>query len=124
MTAETRRLAAIVSTDVAGYSRLMGRDESGTLAMLRGLRQEVVDPVIAAHGGRIVKIAPAPLGDPRVRQRDTALLAQYLDRAGQAVAVSGFLSLDPGIDKLPHVSSISYARAPYAPCAMMLLPQR
>jgi class 3 adenylate cyclase len=52
---EQRRLAAIVSADVAGYSRLMGRDESGTLAALKVLRQEVVDPAIASHGGRIVK---------------------------------------------------------------------
>jgi TolB-like protein/class 3 adenylate cyclase/tetratricopeptide (TPR) repeat protein len=52
---EQRRLAAIVSADIAGYSRLMGRDESGTLAALKGLRQEVIDPAIASHGGRIVK---------------------------------------------------------------------
>ena len=52
---EQRRLAAIVSADVAGYSRLMGRDESGTLAVLKALRREVVDPRITAHGGRIVK---------------------------------------------------------------------
>jgi class 3 adenylate cyclase len=52
---EQRRLAAIVSADVAGYSRLMGRDESGTLEALKALRQEVVDPMIASHGGRIVK---------------------------------------------------------------------
>jgi TolB-like protein/class 3 adenylate cyclase/Tfp pilus assembly protein PilF len=52
---EQRRLAAIVSADVAGYSRLMGRDESGTLAALKALRQEVVDPAITNHGGRIVK---------------------------------------------------------------------
>jgi adenylate cyclase len=52
---DQRRLAAIVSADVAGYSRLMGRDESGTLASLKVLRQEVVDPAIASHGGRIVK---------------------------------------------------------------------
>ena len=52
---EQRRLAAIVSADVAGYSRLMGRDESGTLAALKVLRREVVDPRIAAHNGRIVK---------------------------------------------------------------------
>src|SRR5262245_38871302 len=55
MTAEQRRLAAIVSADIEGYSRLMGRDESGTLAALKSLRQEVVDPAIANHGGRIVK---------------------------------------------------------------------
>ena len=52
---EQRRLAAIVAADVAGYSRLMGRDESGTLAALKALRREVVDPRIAKHNGRIVK---------------------------------------------------------------------
>lgn len=41
---EQRRLAAIVSADVAGYSRLMGRDESGTLDELKAVRREVVDP--------------------------------------------------------------------------------
>src|SRR5262249_8668171 len=55
MIVEQRRLAAIVSADVAGYSRLMGQDESGTLAALKSLRQEVVDPAIASLGGRIVK---------------------------------------------------------------------
>lgn len=50
-----RRLAAIVSLDVAGYVRLMGRDETGTLERLKGHRAELVDPAIATHGGRIVK---------------------------------------------------------------------
>ena len=50
-----RRLAAIVSADVVGYSRLMGRDESGTLARLKELRASLLDPLIANHGGRIVK---------------------------------------------------------------------
>jgi adenylate cyclase len=52
---EQRRLAAIVSADVTGYSRLMGRDESGTLMALKGLRQEIVDPRIKMHRGRLVK---------------------------------------------------------------------
>jgi adenylate cyclase len=52
---EQRRLAAIVAADVVGYSRLMGGDESGTLAALRALRRELVDPKIAEHGGRLVK---------------------------------------------------------------------
>jgi adenylate cyclase len=52
---EQRKLAAIVSADVAGYSRLMGRDESGTLAALKALRRAVVDPKISENGGRIVK---------------------------------------------------------------------
>jgi len=50
-----RRLAAILAADVAGYSRLMGADELGTLAALKATRREVVDPVIASHNGRIVK---------------------------------------------------------------------
>ena len=50
---EQRRLAAIVSVDVAGYSRLMGRDESRTLAALKALRRDVVDPAITRHRGRI-----------------------------------------------------------------------
>ena len=51
-----RRLAAILSADVVGYSRLMGIDEAGTLARLNALRREVIDPTIAAHSGRIVKL--------------------------------------------------------------------
>src|SRR5437667_9747586 len=50
-----RRLAAILAADVAGYSRLMGADEEGTLAALKELRREVTDPKIAEHRGRIVK---------------------------------------------------------------------
>jgi class 3 adenylate cyclase len=52
---EQRRLAAIVVADVVGYSRLMGRDEAGTLGALKALRREVVDPAITQHNGRIVK---------------------------------------------------------------------
>src|SRR3954464_1561012 len=50
-----RRLAAILATDVVGYSRLMGEDEEGTLAALRAIRREVADPKIKEHRGRIVK---------------------------------------------------------------------
>ena len=52
---EHRRLAAIVSADVTGYSLLMGRDDSGTLAALKAHRRELIDPKIAEYGGRIVK---------------------------------------------------------------------
>jgi adenylate cyclase len=51
----TRRLAAILAADVAGYSRLMGADEVGTLEALKSHRRSIVDPAIAAHHGRIVK---------------------------------------------------------------------
>src|SRR6516162_10243874 len=52
---ETRKLAAILVSDVVGYSRLAGADEDRTLARLRGLRSDLIDPAIAAHRGRIVK---------------------------------------------------------------------
>jgi len=53
---EQRRLAAIVAADVVGYSRLMGRDESGTVARLRQIRQQRLAPILAQRGGRIVKL--------------------------------------------------------------------
>src|SRR5437868_12080934 len=53
---EQRKLAAIIAADVVGYSRLMGRDESGTLARLRKNRSEHLDPVLARYGGRLVKL--------------------------------------------------------------------
>jgi len=55
MTRDHRRLAAIVSLDVAGYSRLMGKDEGGTLAAFKAHRRELIDPKITEHDGRIVK---------------------------------------------------------------------
>ena len=51
-----RRLAAILAADVVGYSRLMESDETGTLARLKALRNEIFDPTIARHSGRIVKL--------------------------------------------------------------------
>ena len=52
---QTRRLAAILAADVAGYSRLMGEDEEGTHERLRTHLQELIEPKIADHRGRIVK---------------------------------------------------------------------
>ena len=52
---QTRRLAAILAADVAGYSRLIGADEGGTLERLKALRRELFDPKIAEHRGRLVK---------------------------------------------------------------------
>lgn len=51
-----RRLAAILAADVVSYSRLMGSDEAGTLARLEGLKAEILDPLIAQHRGRVVKL--------------------------------------------------------------------
>ena len=50
-----RRLAVILASDIAGYSRLMGQDEAGTLARVRALRRELIDPTVTEHKGRIVK---------------------------------------------------------------------
>src|SRR5271156_4482999 len=53
--AGTRKIAAILVADVVGYSRLAGADEDRTLARLRALRSDLIDPTIAVHHGRIVK---------------------------------------------------------------------
>ena len=52
---ETRKLAAILAADVVGYSRLAGMDEDRTLARLRALRSDLIDPTVAVHNGRVVK---------------------------------------------------------------------
>jgi TolB-like protein/class 3 adenylate cyclase/Tfp pilus assembly protein PilF len=53
--AESRKLAAVLAADVVGYSRLTGADEDRTLARLRALRSDLIDPTIAVHNGRVVK---------------------------------------------------------------------
>src|SRR4051794_11743684 len=50
-----RRLAAVLAADVCGYSRLMGIDEEGTLARLKRIRRELIDPTIAEYNGRLIK---------------------------------------------------------------------
>jgi class 3 adenylate cyclase len=74
-----RRLAAILAADVVAYSRLMGHDEAGTLARLRGHRRELIDSEIAEHKGRIVKTTgdgiliefPSVLGRRSVTRRSS-----------------------------------------------------
>jgi adenylate cyclase len=73
-----RRLAAILAADVAGYSRLMGANEVGTLQALKAHRNELIDPAIAAHHGRIVKTT----GDGMLVE-----FASVIDAVGCAVAV-------------------------------------
>jgi adenylate cyclase len=73
-----RRLAAILSADVVGYSRPMGIDEAGTLGGLRAHRAELIDPTIIEHNGRTVKL----IGD--------GLLAEFvsaIDAVECAVAI-------------------------------------
>jgi adenylate cyclase len=52
---ETRKIAAILAADVDGYSRVMETDQEGTLARLKSLRRDLIDPKIALHKGRTVK---------------------------------------------------------------------
>src|SRR6516162_8811759 len=75
-----RRLAAILAADIAGYSRLMGADEVGTLAALKALRREIVDPAITAHKGRIVKTT----GDEALAVLDSAARKRPSTEADQA----------------------------------------
>jgi adenylate cyclase len=55
MMVETRKIAAILAADVVGFSRMTSADEDGTLARLRGLRSDLIDPTVAAHNGRVFK---------------------------------------------------------------------
>ena len=73
-----RRLAAILAADVVGYSRLMERDEQGTLDRLKAHRREFIDPLIAEHRGRIVKL----MGDGALVE-----FASVVDAVACAVAV-------------------------------------
>src|SRR5258708_4680676 len=85
----TRRLAAILAADVAGYSRLMGSDEVGTLQALKAHRRELIDPAISGHRGRIVKTT----GDGMLVE-----FASIVDAVGCAVAVQrGMMSRNAGI---------------------------
>ena len=53
--AETRKIAAILAADVVGFSRMASVDEDGTLARLRALRSDLIDPTVAEHNGRVFK---------------------------------------------------------------------
>ena len=73
-----RRLAAILAADVVGYSRLVEQDEAGTLAAIRDIRHEVIDPLLAEHRGRIVKL----MGDGALAE-----FGSVVDAVACAVAV-------------------------------------
>jgi adenylate cyclase len=83
---EQRRLAAIVAADVVGYSRLMGRDESGTVARLRQNRAQRLDPVLAKYGGRLVKLT----GDGALVE-----FASAVDALGAAIEFQQAIGLLP-----------------------------
>lgn len=84
-----RRLAAVLAADVAGYSRLMGADERGTLEALKAHRREVFDPAIANHNGRIVKTT----GDGMLVE-----FASAVDAVTCAMAVQGQMTERNGSD--------------------------
>jgi len=63
-----RRLAAVLAADVAGYSRIMGADEEGTLARLKAIRKTLVDPVINTYRGHIVKTTGDGMQGNRVKR--------------------------------------------------------
>ena len=79
-----RRLAAILDADVVGYSRLMGADETGTLARLKALREALIAPGIAGHNGRIVKL----MGDGVLAE-----FASVVDAVQCAVALQAALAV-------------------------------
>ena len=80
-----RRLAAILVADVVGYSRLMGEDETGTLARLSRLRKERIEPLISEHSGRVVKL----MGDGILAE-----FASVVDAVNCAVAWQSHLAAE------------------------------
>lgn len=90
---QERRLAAILVADVVGFSRLVGADETGTLARLEALRHEITDPLIASHGGRLFK----QTGDGFLAEFGSAVQAVICARAIQEKADGGPLRLRIGI---------------------------
>ena len=86
-----RRLAAILAADVAGYSRMMGQDEAGTLAALKTQRSELIEPTIAKHNGRVVKL----MGD--------GILAEFssvVEAALCATEIQREISLHPTVNRM------------------------
>ncbi len=71
-----RRLAAIMATDVVGYSRLIRADEEGTIAALKALRADLIDPILTKHNGRVVKL----MGDGMLAEFASVVDAVYTVR--------------------------------------------
>ena len=83
---ENRRLAAILAADVVGYSRLMQEDEAGTLAALKQRRKEILEPTLARHRGRVVKL----MGDGVLVEFGSAVAAvQCAVELQQAMSAAG-----------------------------------
>src|SRR5215471_1810461 len=95
---EQRRLAAILVADVVGYSKLIGSDEEGTLAMLQALRAEVIEPQVVKHAGRIFK----SVGDGFLVEFASAVQAVTCANAIQETNAVGRLPLRIGL----HVGDV------------------
>ena len=90
-----RRLAAILAADVVGYSRLMERDEAGTLARLKTHRKELLEPLVAEHHGRVVKL----MGDGALCE-----FASVVDAVACAVAIQdGMAGREAGVPEAERV---------------------
>ena len=90
-----RRLAAILAADVVGYSRLMETDEAGTLAALSAHRQELINPTVAKHHGRIFKL----IGDGALVE-----FASVVDAVGSALAIqTGMSERNRGISEKSRI---------------------
>jgi adenylate cyclase len=92
-----RKLAAILASDVVGYSRLMGADEAGTLTALKRHRETVFDPAVAAHNGRIVKL----IGDGAIVE-----FASVVDAVNCALSVQRSAALPPDQNGAPSVIAL------------------
>src|SRR5215468_11635795 len=90
-----RKLAAILAADVAGYSRLIGTDEEGTLSRLKELRKDLIDPKVATHQGRVVKL----MGDGILTEFPSAVAALRCAVEMQR-AIAEQMRANPGIDAL------------------------
>ena len=103
---DARKLAAIMVGDVVGYSRLAGADEDRTLARLRGLHSDLIDPAVAAHQGRIVK---------RTGNGSTIERRSVVDAVRCAIEVQTGLSQVSG-EHENAVSDSQYSRTSHSMC--------
>src|ERR1700674_926086 len=113
-----RRLAAILTADVAGYSRLMGADEEGTLARLKAHRRELIDPKISEHRGRIVKTTGDGLLVEFTSVVDALRCATEIQRGmaegNSVVPADGQIEFRIGIHQLSNTSSPSGSGSGYS----------
>ena len=104
-----RRLAAILSADVVGYSRLMGIDETGTLARLKAVRRDIIGPLIATHSGRTVKLVTERWSSSPARSTPSA--ARSRSKKGFANSMRAAPKTTPSSSGSASMSAISSSTA-------------